>query len=311
MALALLVIVAMAAYVVVQDGASRHLAAADPGRTLAVTPSTTAPASSTTAPAPTTTAPPAPATVPPPPTTLAPSTRPAASSPAVVSTPSAPPPPPARRAVPASALGDPAANIAPSPDFRSTCSGTAYDDSPGCVLAALAAIDNARHIGGVPPMALPANWSLLTPAQQLYVVTNLERTARGLAPLSAMASALDAAAAQGAQANGDTAPPPGFPWTTWGSNWAGQFGNPLEAMYYWMYDDGPGSYNVTCSASSPGGCWGHRHTVLLPLACTPCVMGAAWQTSQYGTTSTTEILVETEGSPAVDFTWAQEQPYLR
>jgi hypothetical protein len=160
-------------------------------------------------------------------------------------------------------------------------------------------------------MVLPSNWYSLTAGEQLFVATNLERTARGLSPLSGMASALDAAAAQVAQANGDPVPPPGFAWTKWGSNWAGQLGNPLEAVYFWMYDDGPGSANVSCVASNPGGCWQHRHTILLSLACAPCVSGTAMGTSAQGTTSITEILVDSQGSPALDFTWAQEQPYLR
>ena len=206
-------------------------------------------------------------------------------------------------------LSDPATNIFPSPNFLTVCSATAYDDSYWCVEATLAAIDNARQTEGLGTMTLPTNWPSLTPAEQLFVVTNLERTARGLAPLSAMASALDADATQAALAGGDAAAPAGFPWTVWGTNWAGQIGNPLEAVYYWMYDDGLGSSNQSCSVSTPAGCWGHRNNMLLPLACGPCVLGAAWEMIARGT-SLTEILVDTQGSPATDFTWAQEQAYL-
>jgi hypothetical protein len=307
-AVAVLMLAGLAVYVMMQADVSSDVAAAPVNGTLALTPTTTVTAPTITVPAPTTTVPVA---LSPPSTTLAPVTVPNTSPRARVTVPTEPPPVLTPAALSVVGLGDPAVNVAPSPDFLASCSGTAYDDSVGCVHAALSALNNARSESGLAAMALPTNWYSLTPAQQLFVVTNLERTVRGLRPLWAMASALDAAAAAGAQANGDAAPPPGFPWTTWGSNWAGRIGNPLEAMYYWMYDDGPGSYNISCTASTPDGCWGHRHKVLLPLPCTSCVMGAAWETSQYGTPSATEILAETQGAPAVDFTWEQEQSYLR
>ena len=159
-------------------------------------------------------------------------------------------------------------------------------------------------------MILPTNWNSLSPAEQLFTVTNLERTVRGLPPLSAMATALDVAAVQAASVSTDPAPPPGFPWTEWAGNSAITLGNPLEAIYEWMYDDGVGSPNADCSPSNTRACWGHYHNVLLPMACAPCVMGAAWGTSTRGATCMTELLVETQGSPALDFTWAQEQIYL-
>jgi hypothetical protein len=112
------------------------------------------------------------------------------------------------------------------------------------------AIDNARTLEGLPSMVLPRNWGLLTPAEQIFVATDLERMVRGLAPISAMATVLDAAAAQGAATNADPTVPPGLPWNGGGSNWAGPLGNPLEAIYYWMYDDGFGSSNVDCSLSN-------------------------------------------------------------
>ena len=205
---------------------------------------------------------------------------------------------------------NPTSNIPPSPDFLETCSPTAYDQSPECLLAVQAAINNARIASGLPAMVLPTNWASLTAAEQLLVATNLERTVRGLPPLSSMASDLDLAAAEGAAAGKDPVVPPGFVWTRVSSNWAGWLGNPLEAIYYWMYDDGLGSPNIDCSSSSLGGCWEHRQNVLDPLACDPCVMGAAFGTTAQGAASLAELIVDTDGSPATDFTWAEEQPYL-
>src|ERR1700686_1586701 len=70
--------------------------------------------------------------------------------------------------------GDPPANITPSPNFLTSCSGSAYDDSAPCLGAVLAAIANARNQEGLPSMALPSDWAQLSPQQQLFVATNLE-----------------------------------------------------------------------------------------------------------------------------------------
>ncbi len=221
-----------------------------------------------------------------------------------------PAPSPSERLAPAVGIPHPASNISPSPNFLGACGFTAYNDSFNCLWGVLTAIDNARAMEGLPSMVLPRNWSSLTPAEQLFVATNLERTVRGLAPLLAMATALDEAARQGAAAGTDPSVPPGFPWIGFGSNWAGPVGNPLEAIYYWMYSDGYGSTNIDCSLSNLAACWGHRQNVLVPLACNLCVMGSAWGATALGTTSVAELIVETTGTVNVTFTWAQEQSSL-
>lgn len=208
------------------------------------------------------------------------------------------------------ATDNPSANITPDPDFLDDCS-TSYDDSPSCVSAILQAIGNARAQEGLPAMTLPSDWESLTPEEQLYVATNLERVARGLPALSGMATALDQSAAQGAADNEDPEPPSGFPWTSWGSNWAGAVGNPLEAIYYWMYDDGEGSGNVDCTQTNTSGCWGHRDNILMSLDCQPCVMGTGFNSTAYeGYPSWGEILVDSSGSPQLDYSWSQVVPYL-
>jgi uncharacterized protein YkwD len=219
--------------------------------------------------------------------------------------------PPARPAPAVIVLTVLPANIAPVPNFLQSCSGAQYDDSAGCVDATVQAIANGRSHENLPPLVLPSNWFGLSPEQQVFVVTNLERTVRGLPPLSAMATTLDQAARQGAALNTDPPPPGGFPYSQWGSNWAGAVGNPLEAMYFWMYDDGTGSANVDCGPSNESGCWGHRENVLLKLPCADCLIGTGWVGTGYGSDpSMTELLVETSGSPSVDFTWREEAPYL-
>ena len=225
-------------------------------------------------------------------------------------------PVPVTKAYPQSRQGilppnEPPQNIPPNPNFLYDCNGAHYDDSSGCVNATLQAIGNAREQEGLPGMVLPTDWNSLSPPVQMYVVTNLERTVRGLPPLSAMASALDQASVAGAQQNADPTPPSGFPWTSWGSNWAGAVGNPLEAMYFWMYDDGMGSSNIDCTQSNQSGCWGHRNNVLISLNCNPCLMGDGWDpTAWQGDPSWAQLLVDTSGSPQLDYTWGQVLPYL-
>ncbi len=88
-------------------------------------------------------------------------------------------------------------------------------------------------------------------------------------------------------------------------------GNPLEALYFWMYDDGTGSANVDCTPSNQTGCWGHRENILLKLSCNVCVMGTGWDPTGYsGDPSMTELLVDTSARPPVEFTWQQESAYL-
>jgi hypothetical protein len=207
--------------------------------------------------------------------------------------------------------GNPSANIAPSPNFLQDCSGPTYDDSPGCLTAVLAAIGNGRAAEGLPAMVLPADWTRLAASEQLFVATNLERTVRGLTPLAGMATALDSAALTGAQQSDDPVPPAGFPWTQWGSNWAGAVGSSLEAVYYWMYDDGPGSSNIDCPQAGDPGCWGHRDNILLNLSCQPCDMGVGFDpTGYHGYPSWAELLVDTSGSPPLDFSWGEVLPEL-
>ena len=78
--------------------------------------------------------------------------------------------------------GHPAVSL---PDSSLLTSCGPGDDGIGCNQMALAAINQARRalekLGGM-SLSLPA-YAALTPAEQLFVVVNLERTERGLAPV--------------------------------------------------------------------------------------------------------------------------------
>ena len=74
----------------------------------------------------------------------------------------------------------PSANVPAQVGFN--CDLFALDNTPDCIYSALLDIDYARSIEGVGPMILPNDYVGLAPAQQLFVVFNLERTSRGSRP---------------------------------------------------------------------------------------------------------------------------------
>ncbi len=215
-------------------------------------------------------------------------------------------------AVPASSsTADPPSNIQPDPPFLADCSGSTYDNTSQCVDAVVQAIDNARSQEGVGPVTLPSNWYSLTVPEQFFVATNLERIARGLPALGGMATALDNSAAQAAQQGQDPSPPSGFPMSAWDANWGGGGGNPLEIVYFFMYDDGPGSSNSACTQAGQPACWVHRNNILADFECQPCLIGTGFSPTGYaGSTSYSELLVDANGNPALDFPWSAVKPYL-
>jgi hypothetical protein len=97
---------------------------------------------------------------------------------------------------------NPVANVAPSPDFLASClctkPGAGWTRDNPCVTSALTwpkytngvlctgyvleAINVGRAAEGLAPMVLPTNWYRLNQGEQLFVVADLERTARGLPP---------------------------------------------------------------------------------------------------------------------------------
>ncbi len=169
-----------------------------------------------------------------------------------------PTPPPAAVAKVVASSVDPPDSAAPSAAFSQHCfSG---ESNAGCDQAALADIDAARANEGVAPLDLPANYGSLGVNGQLMAVTNAERTSRGLPPFSE-AAALDGIAAAAAARTVDPTGPAG---STWFANLSSGYVTALAADYGWMYDDGVGSPNSTCTTAGSAACWGHRHAILAP-----------------------------------------------
>jgi hypothetical protein len=193
---------------------------------------------------------------------------------------------------------NPAANISPAPGYFGPC-GSLAAPNPLCP-SGLTTIYGDRQAEGVSPMSLPSNYPSLTPPEQLFVLTNLERIDRGVPPISGLSANLDAYAQAGANAGSD----PGFPPTaTSGGSTYASTSSIGTALAMWMYDDGPGGTNVGCPPSGGGQCWDHRDIILGSYA-SPSLMGVG-----YGN-GTTQLFVGGDTVDAPYFTWAQEIPLL-
>ncbi len=175
---------------------------------------------------------------------------------------------------PTAQSADPTRTLSPHPDYTKICT-TGLDSSVSCLDAVVAAVDTARAAEGVKPMTLPSDFGRLPVAQQLLVAINLERVDRGLRPFAGLTAALDGNAQRGADM-ADDPPDPGRAYRIVESEWAGGAANGLDAVYGWMYDDGPGGTNLDCPAKGGGGCWAHRHGLLEDFGpAGTLVMGAA------------------------------------
>jgi hypothetical protein len=199
-------------------------------------------------------------------------------------------------AQPASAAGvlppaNPAASIPSPAALTQACYGGGTTAT--CQAAALSAIDAARADEGVGPLNLPTNYDSLPADEQLFVVVNLERTDRGLAPFSGITPVLDGEALAGAVGHTD---PTGPSSADWSSTVAVGEASALTTDFDWMYDDGPASVNASC----PPSCWGHRDAILG----NGQLMGAGAAGSAYATVEASDW------SELPTFTWAQELPDL-
>jgi hypothetical protein len=253
--------------------------------------------------------------------------------------------PPVAKSPPLS-ISNPSANIAPSPNFLAagactfvngvwTCAnpcvvGTAtalswpgYTNGVACTDYILQAINDARAVEGVRPMVLPSNWFSLNVPEQLFVIADLERTARGLPPYVGINAALSAEAQHAAATNSDPGVAPGFAMANdpqgspgFGGAWSGGYAV-LAADYIWMYDDAWGgsaakTSNIACTSPGAAGCWAHRDELLgsdpgynpgVGLGCTNCEVGTGFAMVN-GKASFVDVIEIPKGSlPPMTFTW--------
>jgi len=180
----------------------------------------------------------------------------------------------------------------------------------------LASIDSARAQEGVGDMSvLESQLDSLPLPEQVFTVVNDERIDRGLPPIDYMTSQLDSYAQSGADAGTDPSFPSalsgGAPIAYGGALWAGGLSSGLEADYYWMYDDGLGGFNLSCTPISTSSCWGHRDIMLHEFGSCPTgppvlSMGAAYSATGYAAGSIAAIVVSSCAPPSdVTLTWGQ------
>jgi len=200
----------------------------------------------------------------------------------------------------------------------STC--TAVTDFSGpCLSASLAMINAGRQAEDLGPLVLPANWQVLSVSQQLYVLTELERSARGLPIDGGLSAGLNAAAVSGADAGRD---PTG---SGIAALWAGGEPNSIVVVADWIYEDGfftdGFAENLNCTAATPSGCWQHRDILLHDSNSSPCGtrcdVGAGYSPNGYGgaasagtgSDSYAEVFAA-RASGTETFSWAAEKPQL-
>jgi hypothetical protein len=240
-------------------------------------------------------------------------------------------------------------NIAPSPDFLASGGGTVTNgvlsfpnpcvvngawpvesSTPTCTAYVLAAINNAHTIEGIEPMVLPSNYDSLSVPEQLFVVANLERVDRGLAPYVGLNQSLDSEAQTSANQDNDPDMAPNFSAAlnsagdyAMGGAWGGGY-SVLGVDYIWMYADGWAGAgqtgNVDCTSAGASACWAHRGELLgdapgfdasVGLACDTCMMGTGYSVVGGGA-SYVDLIEKPLGTlPATTFTWsANVVPYL-
>src|SRR6202035_1592190 len=118
--------------------------------------------------------------------------------------------------------------VGPDPGFNfpvgalpATCSQPPA--GAACIRASVAYLDGARAKLGQPRYVLPRNFVSLSPPEQAFVLTNLDRILYRLAPIPGLTAALDRAASAGVRAQTD--PQPGSGWYAFTSNWAEGYPN--------------------------------------------------------------------------------------
>ena len=142
-------------------------------------------------------------------------------------------------------MPNPTRNAAASPDYNIPCwagGAAGAANTTACHAQELAAINHQHALEHVAAITLPRTFWTLTPALQIFVITNLERVSRGLKPVLGVNAQISGWAATAARHSADVSVGSwnlsnGTELQIFGSVWAGDL-NSLDADFIWMYADG-------------------------------------------------------------------------
>jgi len=176
-----------------------------------------------------------------------------------------------------------------------------------CIDAGVWYLDRARAKVGLPPYKLPADFPSLAPAQQIFILTNLDRIAYHLTPFPGLTSALNRDAfMSGVWVADDPHPSDTTGINTYWPGWAGAFYNAPMAYEGWVWDDGLGSNNPRCTPTDHSRCWGHRHSVLWKYGPVLAMGAAAGRDSRHQRGYAYLFVGGNAGyAPAYTYTWKQ------
>ncbi len=226
---------------------------------------------------------------------------------------------------------NPRAAITPVPDIFATAPNACFSDgfsSKACELFVASAIDHARALEGVRPLALPRNWLSLTASQQVFVVVNLERVDRGYPPYLGINAALSADAQRTAHTHTYSALT-GFPLASASRGEATYFRGTAFTMPSALYADYILMYNSLflqsgaprgCTSDAALACWEVRDglmgwsTALEPgvgQGCRTCEVGVATTVLSPTYQLTVYYVARPQRTPPpLTFTWSREKRFL-
>ncbi len=218
---------------------------------------------------------------------------------------------------------NPSANLSPFPDFLASglCSDTGgattctnpcvrivgssasrhaalpiASGSPACTASILLAMNAARSHEGLPTLVLPSNWSRLNPPEQIFVIVDMERTARGLPPYLGLNRQLRSAAQSAAVHEVDPNYATNFLSGRDAQGVLGMGSTPqwdtrlrsrlrLDVRRRLGRRSASATPNAACTSAGAPGCWGHRDELLgydgtynfgVGLHCTTCEVGTGF-----------------------------------
>jgi hypothetical protein len=194
------------------------------------------------------------------------------------------------------------------------------DDPPANVpypgTGSLAAVNRGRADEGLGPIA-DSGLRQLDTDEQMFVVLDLEREARGLPPFSAMTQSLDAVAAVGADNRTDPPDPPSVGSVFVSDEIEADTADPLLADFGWMYEDGcvPVAGQIIVSTDcgdQPPQPWAHRNRILSMPSGASCdlFMGVAEGESASSIAAVLEFSCGAVPPSDQVFTWAQARQII-